>query len=37
MEECSRVVDMNMNEGVFKDGGYEYEWRSVLDDDYEYE
>ena len=27
---CSRMEDMNMNGGVFQDGGYEYEWRSVL-------
>ena len=30
MEECSTIVDMNINGGVFQDGGYEYEWRSVL-------
>ena len=24
------MKDMNMNEGVFQDGGNEYEWRSVL-------
>ena len=30
MEECSRMLIMNINGGVFQDGGYEYEWRSVL-------
>ena len=30
MKECSKMVDMNMNGGVFQDGDYEYEWRSVL-------
>ena len=30
MEECSRIVDMNMNGGVFYGGGYEHDWRSVL-------
>ena len=28
--ECSRMEYMNMNGGVFQDGGYEYEWRCVL-------
>ena len=27
--EFSRMEDMNMNGGVFQGGGYEYEWRSV--------
>ena len=29
IEECSRMLDMNMNGGVLQDGGYDYEW-SVL-------
>ena len=30
MEESSRMVDININGGVFLVSGYEYEWRSVL-------
>ena len=29
MEECSWMVDINMNRRVFQDVGYEYEERSV--------
>ena len=25
-----KMVDMNMNGGVFQDGDYEYEWSCVL-------
>ena len=30
MEEFTRMMDMNMNGGVFQDGGYKYDCKSVL-------
>ena len=30
MEESSRMVDININGGVFQVSGYEHKWRSVL-------
>ena len=25
------MMELNMNGGVFQDGGYKYEWKSVLE------